>query len=194
MSDSIRDEWRFLRDILGWFHWLKARLIFYPTLCWNMLLGRGLKVRNWWDEIDETVIIGALPFARDVQRLSELGVTGVVNTCQEYAGPESQYDACQIEQFRVPTIDFTHPSLDSVEQAVEFIERQAAAGGKVYVHCKAGRARSATVVVAWLMKAKGMTRQAAQELLLEKRPHANPRIAQRPVILEFEKKLAREKQ
>ncbi len=31
--------------------WL-ARLLFVPTLCWNLLLGRVLHVRHWWDPID----------------------------------------------------------------------------------------------------------------------------------------------
>jgi len=151
-----------------------------------MLLGRVLKIRNWWDEIDETVVIGAMPFRSDVEALSKLGITGVVNTCQEYAGPTNEYDACEIEQFRMPTIDFTHPKLEHVTQAVEFIKSHQEKGGRVYVHCKAGRARSATVVVCWLIRHAGMNRHEAQALLLQKRPHANPRIAERGVVVEFE--------
>jgi atypical dual specificity phosphatase len=48
--------------------WISARTIFYPTLWWNMALGRWLKVRNWWDAIDEHVIVGAFPF--DVEALA----------------------------------------------------------------------------------------------------------------------------
>ncbi len=170
---------------MNWFQWLKARTVFYPTLCWNMLLGRWLKVRNWWDEIDENIVIGALPFASDVEKLAALGISGVVNTCQEYAGPVAEYDRFEIQQLRVPTIDFTHPTLESIQRSVQFIADQVDAGGKVYVHCKAGRARSATVVVCWLIR-QGMTREEAQKLLLEKRPHANPRIYQRPVVIQFD--------
>ena len=171
----------------SWLHWLKARIVFYPTLAWNVFLGRVLKLRNWWDEVDEKVLIGAMPFARDVSALAKLGVTGVVNTCQEYAGPVAQYQEAGIEQLRVPTIDFTHPTLESVQRAVEFMEQQVASGGAVYVHCKAGRARSGTVVVCWLMHSKKWSRQQAQAHLLKQRPHANPRIAERPVVIEFEK-------
>ena len=173
---------------MNWFQWLKARVVFYPTLGWNVLLGRWLKVRRWWDEIDENIVIGAMPFARDVPKIAEMGVTGVVNTCQEYAGPVKEYEKLKIEQCRVPTIDFTHPTLESVQRSVEFIRSQVESGGRVYVHCKAGRARSATVVVCWLIQ-QGMTKEAAQELLLKKRPHANPRIYQRPVVIEFEKRV-----
>ena len=169
-------------------NWLKARIVYYPTLGWNVLLGRILKVRNWWDPIDDVVVIGAMPFRSDVAAMKQLGITGVVNTCQEFSGPQDLYQKHAMEQLRVPTIDFTHPSLENVERAVAFIETQAAAGGKVYVHCKAGRARSGTVVVCWLIRSKAMSRQEAQKRLLEQRPHANPRIDQRPVVIEFEKR------
>lgn len=38
-----------------------ARLTFYPTLVYNILMEK-ISSRNWYDRIDETVILGALPF------------------------------------------------------------------------------------------------------------------------------------
>lgn len=165
--------------------WLIARLIYVPTLLWNILLGRLLKLRAWWTEIDPHLIVGAMPFAVDVPAMKEAGVTAVVNTCQEYAGPISEYEKVGIKQLRVKTIDFTHPTLDNVERAVDFMNEQVAQGGKVYVHCKAGRARSATVALCWLIDAKGMTPEQGQRLLLEKRPHVNSRLPQREVVKAF---------
>lgn len=165
--------------------WLKARLIFYPTLWWNMLLGRCLKVRNWWDEVDSDVIIGAFPFARDVKRMASEGVGAVVNTCEEYGGPVDQYTEHDIRQLRIPTVDFTHPSLTDVERAVDFMVQQIEEGRRVYVHCKAGRARSATVVLCWLIRCKQITAEEGQALLLKARPHVNPRLPSRPVVQQF---------
>ena len=162
-----------------------ARLVFYPTLAWNMLLGRVLKLRNWWDRVDSHLIVGAYPFSRDVEAMYEDGVRAVVNTCEEYAGPQAEYERLGIEQFRMPTTDFTHPSLSDVRSAVEFIERHIAQGHTVYVHCKAGRARSATVALCWLMHARLHTPEEAQDVLLTHRPHVNPRVFQRPVVREF---------
>jgi atypical dual specificity phosphatase len=164
---------------------IRAQMVFVPTLLWNMLLGRWLKVRNWWDRIDANLIVGALPLESDVAQLAREGVVAVVNTCQEYAGPESAYEKYGIRQLRVPTIDFTHPTLDSVTRAVEFIERETAGGGTVYVHCKAGRARSATVALCWLMKSRGIDPKEAQAILQEKRPHINKYVFARPVVKEF---------
>ena len=171
---------------MSFLNWLTARAIFYPTLGWNMLLGRWLNVRNWWDAIDTHLIVGAFPFARDVRKMAEQGVQAVVNTCEEYEGPVEQYQKHGIQQFRMPTIDFTHPAYEDVCRAVEFIDLSVAQGKTVYVHCKAGRARSATVAICWLMKSRQISAAQAQRILLEKRPHINPRLTERPVVKEFE--------
>ena len=164
---------------------LYAQLVFYPTLAWNALLGRILSIRQWWNHVDDHVIVGAYPFARDVPAMHKAGVKAVVNTCEEYAGPTGQYSKHEIEQLRIPTTDFTHPKLEDVQKAVEFVEKHAAQERTVYIHCKAGRARSATIAMCWLMKYRGMTMQQAQGALLKARHHINPRLTERPVVHQF---------
>ena len=169
-----------------------TRCLFLPTLVWNLLLGRLLRLRNWWDWVDDHLVIGALPFAGDAAALAKMGVTGVVNTCAEYAGPLAAYDQHGIEQLRLPTTDFTPPSLEHVQRGVDFITRHIEQGGNVYVHCKAGRGRSATVVVCWLIREKGMTPQQAQAFLAERRPHINKRLAEREVVRAFHRQCRNE--
>jgi atypical dual specificity phosphatase len=65
---------------------LIARAVYYPTLGFNILLGRWLKVRNWWDRVDTHCILGAVPLGSDPDRLKELGVTGVINMALPAAG------------------------------------------------------------------------------------------------------------
>jgi atypical dual specificity phosphatase len=162
-----------------------ASALFYPTLGWNFLLGRTFQVRRWWDEIDDHVLMGAFPFARDVPRLAEAGVRGVVNTCREYAGPVAAYQAAGIHQLHIPTVDFQPPRLEDILRAVDFIDDHVGRGQRVYVHCKAGRGRSATVVMCWLMAARGMTAEEAQAHLLLKRPHVLRTLYRRQVVKDF---------
>ncbi|MEM7476407.1 MAG: dual specificity protein phosphatase family protein [Planctomycetota bacterium] len=161
---------------------LIARAIYYPTLGYNFLLGRILKRRNWWDPINDHLILGARPMRGDPQRFHEMGVTGVVNTCEEMQGPIAEYEKLGIEQLWIPTTDFHHPSQESVSSGAEFIEKHRQGGGRTYVHCKAGRARSGTVVLWWLVRFGGMTPEEAQDVILKSRPHANPNLFKRPVI------------
>lgn len=164
--------------------WLTARILFLPTLAWNVLLGRILRLRDWWNFIDEHVIVGALPFAADVDALRAQGVRAVVNMCEEYAGPRG-YEQAGIEQVRLPTIDFTPPSIEDVNRGVAFIQHHVARRQTVYVHCKAGRGRSATVALCWLIDARGLTPQQAQDRLIQMRPHVNHHLAERDVVRQF---------
>ncbi len=68
---------------------------------------------------------------------------------------------------------------------MEFVESHVQRGDVVYIHCKAGRARSATVALCWLVKYRGMTVEEAQLHLLKARPHINPHLYQRPVVQMF---------
>ncbi len=164
---------------------LKVQLVYWPTLFWNALLGRWLKVRPWWSEVNDELVLGALPFRSDAEKLYQQGVRAVVNTCYEYRGPLKEYSRLGIKQCYIPTIDFSHPSLVDVQTAVDFIRESALQGERTYVHCKAGRARSATIVLCYLCKYHQMSADEAQAFLLKKRAHVNPRIKDRPVVKRF---------
>ena len=94
--------------------WIWARGIYYPTLAWNIALGRLTHIRKWWHRVDEHLILGAVPLGNDIERLADEKVTGVINTCEEFAGPVKQYEKLGVEQLWIPTIDFTPPTLADV--------------------------------------------------------------------------------
>jgi atypical dual specificity phosphatase len=165
-----------------------ARLIFFPTYGWNLLLGRVLRCRHWWDEIEPHLLLGARPLRHDVGPLHERGVRAVVNMCDEFPGPTDLYKPLGIEQLWLRTIDFQPPSLEHIEEGVEFIQQAMDAGSAVYVHCKAGRARSATVVLCWLIKYRNLSAEDAQKKLLERRPHVSPDLFEREVVKQFTKR------
>ncbi len=162
-----------------------ASIVLYPTLGWNYLMARIFRFRRWWDFVDPQVIVGARPFRRDVPTLRKLGVQAVVNTCEEYWGPVTEYARHGIEQLHLPTTDFTHPELADIVRGVEFVQKHVEANQVVYIHCKAGRARSATIALCWLVQYRGMSPAAAQHHLLKARPHVNPKIFERPVVQKF---------
>lgn len=171
----------FFPDLPDWL----ARLLYWPTFSWNYLLGRVFKIRHWWDKVDDGLWLGAVPLRGDAKRFKDLGITGVINMCDEYAGPIREYQQESIEQLHLPTVDFHPPTLEAIERGVNFIQHHIADGGAVYVHCKAGRARSATIVLCYLVACKHMTPEEAQQYLLKKRPHINPLIYERKVVKDF---------
>ena len=60
----------------------------------------------------------------------------------------------QVAFLNLPTTDlFSAPSQQRLQEGVAWMVDEASSGkGSVYVHCKAGRARSATLVAAYLIQ------------------------------------------
>jgi hypothetical protein len=69
----------------------------------------------------------------------------------------------------LPTVDFNAPSLSDIRNGVEWMKDHTAAGHSVYVHCNAGRGRSAVIVICYLMATTGCTSAEAYALLSAKR-------------------------
>ena len=162
-------------------------LLFYPTLGWNMLMAVLVPSRRWMDEVDEHVIIGALPFEKHVELLYQKGVRAIVNMCRETAGPAHLYESKGIACLRLRTPDFCSPNSEQVAEGVSFMQAHIQNGEKIYVHCKAGRGRSAIVVMCWLMTAYGISALEAQNKLIQCRPHVRKHLAELPVVKSFEK-------
>lgn len=164
---------------------LMSRLLFRPTLYWTLLKTRGLKTEEHWTAIDETLILGALPTKRELAEFESLDVGGVINMCAEWKGHTSRYSRSGIEQLHLPTPDYTSPDLNAVRCGVDFITRFAEQGRRVYCHCKAGRGRSATIALAWLMHSQLLAGNAAEQFLITCRPQVNRHLSRRQVLLDF---------
>lgn len=63
-----------------------ARVSFYPTLLYNVLMEKAT-ARNWYDRIDENVILGALPFRSQANDVSIVSKTVIIvnNKLYSYA-------------------------------------------------------------------------------------------------------------
>lgn len=72
-----------------------------------------------------------------------------------------EWQAAGVEQLRLSTVDLTGvPTLENLHRGVDFALKHREQGNSVYVHCKAGRSRSATLVAAYLIKVRLKTCKA----------------------------------
>ncbi|XP_054474807.1 phosphatidylglycerophosphatase and protein-tyrosine phosphatase 1 [Anoplopoma fimbria] len=161
-----------------------ARALFYPTLAYNVVMEK-MTSRRWFDRVDETVILGALPFRSITKQLVETeNVRGVITMNEEYetkyfCNSAEEWQAAGVEQLRLSTVDLTGvPSLENLCRGVEFAMQQREQGSSVYVHCKAGRSRSATLAAAYLIRLHCLTPEEACQKLASVRPHILVRSAQ----------------
>ncbi|KAL1825428.1 hypothetical protein ACET3Z_012206 [Daucus carota] len=165
-----------------------ARILFYPTLLYNVFRNRIEPEFRWWDEIDQFLLLGAVPFPGDVSKLKLLGVGGVItlNEAYETLVPTELYKARGIDHLVIPTRDYLFaPSFVDINRAVDFIHRNASCGKTTYVHCKAGRGRSTTVVLCYLVEYKHMTPATALEYVRSRRPRVLLAPSQWKAVQEF---------
>ncbi|KAH0849917.1 hypothetical protein HID58_095961 [Brassica napus] len=143
---------------------------------------------HWWDRVAQFILLGAVPFPSDVPRLKELGVCGVITLNEPYETlvPSSLYKSYCIDHLVIATRDYCFaPSMEAICQAVEFIHRNASLGKTTYVHCKAGRGRSTTVVICYLVQHKHMTPEEAYAYVKSIRPRVKLATAQWKAVLEY---------
>uniref|UniRef100_A0AAZ3P3H4 Protein tyrosine phosphatase mitochondrial 1 n=1 Tax=Oncorhynchus tshawytscha TaxID=74940 RepID=A0AAZ3P3H4_ONCTS len=61
-----------------------ARVLFYPTLAYNVVMEK-VSSRRWFNRVDQTVILGALPFKSMTKELVQTeNVRGVITMNEEY--------------------------------------------------------------------------------------------------------------
>jgi atypical dual specificity phosphatase len=165
-----------------------ARALFYPTLVYNVVRNKIQSDFRWWDRVDEFILLGAVPFPAHVPCLKELGVRGVVTLNEPYETlvPSSLYFDHGIEHLVIPTRDYLFaPSYGDICQAVEFINENGLKGKTTYVHCKAGRGRSTTIVLCYLVEHKQMMPDAALEYVRSIRPRVRLAAAQWQAVKQY---------
>eukprot|EP01006_Ploeotia_vitrea_P049279 TRINITY_DN67324_c9_g2_i1.p3 TRINITY_DN67324_c9_g2~~TRINITY_DN67324_c9_g2_i1.p3 ORF type:complete len:170 (-),score=60.78 TRINITY_DN67324_c9_g2_i1:46-555(-) len=118
------------------------------------------------------LFIGSIGAAYHEENLTSAGITHVLCVAQ---GIKPRFKD-RFDYMTVPLLDSpTCSLLPHLEECHAFIERGRAAGG-VLVHCFAGKSRSASVIVAYLMKSERWRLIRALAFLRDKRPVIQPNI------------------
>jgi len=155
-----------------------ARTTFLPTLAYNIAMEK-FSSRRWYDRIDQSVILGAIPFRSEYTKkmVEKEKIEGVVSMNEDYelmliSHQTSGWDRMGVQFLQLPTVDIFHaPNQNKLEDGVKFINEIIPSGNSVYIHCKAGRTRSATLVACYLVARHGWTPEQAVEHIKQIRPH-----------------------
>ena len=145
-------------------------------------------------EVGDDLLMGAYPQdADDVAALSGAGVTAIFNLVQDVEYElEGGRDACAtalaqagISEERVEVVDYGNLLPDHIELAVRTVSAWLEEGERVYVHCRAGMQRSATVAAAIVAVHEGVEPLDALDRVRERNPRANPLAHQRKDLLRW---------
>nr|XP_046172614.1 dual specificity protein phosphatase 10-like isoform X2 [Oncorhynchus gorbuscha] len=147
-------------------------------------------------DVENAVVSPILPFlflgnerdAQDLDLLLRLNIGYVVNVTTHL--PLYHLGSSLIHYKRLPATDNSKQNLRQYfEEVFEFIEEAHQSGRGVLVHCQAGVSRSATIIIAYLMKHTLMTMTDAYKYVRGRRPVVSPNLNFMGQLLEFERDL-----
>lgn len=121
------------------------------------------------------LIVGGATAADAFDLMRSLGVRCVLNVTTDLLEPHHSELGSDIEWHRIPLRDTEDQEIsDALHQALSIIDRVAASGGRVLVHCHEGRSRSVAVCLAYLMTKDGTSLADALRFVKSCRPEAQP--------------------
>jgi protein tyrosine phosphatase (PTP) superfamily phosphohydrolase (DUF442 family) len=172
-------------------------------ILWGRLSGQGIRVTGLWaadhlvrivtgapirdvSQITPQLHVGGQYRQRGWRRLKRRGVTAVVNMRTEF--DDEAAGIAPPRYLYLPTVDDRPPSLEQLQEGVDFILEEIRRGGAVYVHCGAGVGRAAAMAAAYLVST-GLTPDEAWARIQEVRPFIRPKPEQVAQIEQFARRL-----
>ncbi len=160
------DSQKLLPEQVGWSQYLfnYSTALYYNH--WKYVTGEW----NLHDKICEfegrKLYLGVLPsqsyWQDTLEFMQKEGISAVLSVTEVFENQSKGIVLCpispktlleaNISQFQLPARDFGTLSIEEVELGVEYIHAKFLERKSVYVHCKAGRGRSALVVMCYLIK------------------------------------------
>ncbi|XP_051184557.1 dual specificity protein phosphatase 1B isoform X1 [Lolium perenne] len=147
---------------------------------------RYRKADNTPCPIDQGLYLGSVGAALNKDALKSLNITHVLVVARSLnpAFP-AEFTYKKIEVLDSPDTDL----VKHFGECFAFIDEGICTGGNVLVHCFAGRSRSVTVVLAYLMNKHQMSLQSAMSLVKSKRAQIAPNEGFMSQLVNFEKSL-----
>ncbi len=133
--------------------------------------------------VDESVAGMPMPSAGDIDFLRQKGITAIVGLKEQQVSEE---ELNGIRYIHMPIPDFEAPLSSLQKEFVDEVTKEVQNGGKVAVHCKAGKGRTGTMLATWLVS-QGMSAEDAISHVRETRPGSIETSEQLETVHTFER-------
>jgi atypical dual specificity phosphatase len=156
------------------------------------------RVSGWFEtygfaEVHDDLVIGAYPLdILDIDALASFGVQRVLNLVEdeEYepgtrALVEAGYAELGIVEERIPTVDFGSLTPEFLDAAVGVVLGWMDEGQVSYVHCRAGRQRSAAVAAGAVAAYERIDIRSALDYVRSRKASADPLPQQRDDLIDW---------
>lgn len=122
----------------------------------------------------------------DFEFFKDNGIEAIVSLSETPLDQDLVDEFC-FRVIHIPIKDFATPSLEQIEEFIEFARKVRADNKKIVVHCDAGIGRTGTMLACYLVS-KGHTACEAIEEVRMKRPGSIETVEQEEVVMEYERK------
>lgn len=117
---------------------------------------------SWWNKMDDHIFLGALPLhnSNHLEILKKENIGAVLSVVEDfelngtiYFHPISKNDWIEnnINHLHLQIEDSFGIRVDDMKKCIEFITENIKDNRRIYIHCKAGRGRSASVVMCYFL-------------------------------------------
>jgi len=120
--------------------------------------------------------------------LIDKGIKSIV-TVREVPLPSKWFDGSEIDYLHLAVEDYGAPSVEAMDEAVDYIDKKISSGKPVLVHCAAGKGRTGAVLAAYLIKKENFTAEQAIEKIRIMRPGSVQSLTQETALSMYEKYL-----
>lgn len=155
----------------------------YPFLCSSV--SKKALGGAYPSEIEHNFLyLGSHENAISKQQLKDLGITCILNMASELenAYPDDfKYFSCKLDDLSSEDLKI------HLQEALKFIDEAKASHSKVLVHCAMGISRSSAVVIAYVMRERGLTFEQAKAFVKAKRSCIQPNPGFSKQLLDYEK-------
>ncbi|ELP94682.1 dual specificity protein phosphatase, putative [Entamoeba invadens IP1] len=138
--------------------------------CLQMKLSVSTYEADEVSEIEHGIYLGSLANASDQFLLARLEIKWILSVCDVVPFYQRKYRYKTINVLDMPETNI----LEYFDEGTSFLEEAQKKGENVLVHCMAGVSRSASIIVAYIMKTKKLSRDQAITYVRTKRPIIQP--------------------
>ena len=144
------------------------------SICHKLVETYLIKIHiNWHPtQVFNWLYLGTFSNASNIEELRRIKIKYVLNCASECINTTLPKD---ITELHLRIRDETNFNLISfLEQSNDFINKAKLSGGNILIHCKMGRSRSVSLVIAYLIKYQGYNFNNALNFIKSKRNQINP--------------------
>jgi protein-tyrosine phosphatase len=150
------------------------------AILYIMIAAAYILYKEWFapvslDHIIDNIYLGSWIDSTDIRKLKKYKIKGILTFNKEFN--HSEKDKANFQKLGIPKENivyyevFDGPNDDIIQYAEDAIKKIKSINGNVLVHCTVGMSRSASIVIAYLIKEKNMTYEEALTFVKKKKTY-----------------------